>query len=186
MTSGRSSVAMRVSRSCASAKSPRRRSPDPGVVRSAAFVTPKPRRGNSCCSCGAKSRGVKPASWRNRQKSLRGFAKCAAAAADTRPGLIPQKTTRSPGARTSGTALRGCFGRRVGVALVDAHLEELAERLAAQRRESRLSNLRADDADRVVPVAVDPRVALLLGEMPQSLHGHGPDGTRRTGRTGPA
>jgi len=44
---------------------------------------------------------------------LRGFAKCAAAAAETKPGLMPQKTTSSPCARTSGTALGG-FG---GIAL---------------------------------------------------------------------
>ena len=50
-------------------------------------------------------RGVKPASWSSRQKSLRGFAKCAPAAADTRPGLMPQNTTERPDARTSGTSL---------------------------------------------------------------------------------
>src|SRR5439155_1379854 len=48
-----------------------------------------------------------PAAWSNRQKSLRGFAKCAAAAAETRPGLMPQKTTLTGdpgGGRTSGTS----------------------------------------------------------------------------------
>jgi hypothetical protein len=52
---------------------------------------------------------VNRAACSSRQKSFRGFAKCALAASETRPGLIPQKTTRSPGARTSGTALGG-FG----------------------------------------------------------------------------
>ena len=48
----------------------------------------------SSCSAGSSSRGVNRATWSRRQKSLRGFAKCAAAAAETRPGLMPQKTTR--------------------------------------------------------------------------------------------
>src|SRR5215216_1823166 len=57
------------------------------------------------CSSGSKRRLVKPASCRSRQKSFRGFAKCAPSAADTRPGLMPQNTTASPGASTSGTSL---------------------------------------------------------------------------------
>ena len=93
------------SRSADPAKSARRRSPEPFVVRSAAFVRPMPKPGSSNCSCGSTRRGVKPASWSSRQKSLRGFAKWAAAAAETRPGLIPQKTQARPGARTSGTEL---------------------------------------------------------------------------------
>jgi hypothetical protein len=36
---------------------------------------------------------------------LRGFANAAPAAADARPGLMPQKTAARPGASTSGTAL---------------------------------------------------------------------------------
>ena len=102
---GRRSTASCRSRSADPAKSPRRRSPEPGVVRSAAFVRPIPSSGRSNCSSGSYSRGVNPASPRSRQKSLRGLAKWARAAAETRPGLIPQKTTRSPGPRTSGTAL---------------------------------------------------------------------------------
>src|SRR4051794_33346413 len=186
MKRGRSSSAIRVRRAAAPAKSPRRRSPEPGVVRSAAFVTPKPSGSSASCSAGATRRGVKPASWRSRQKSLRGFAKCAAAAAEKRPGLIPQKTTFRPGRKTSGTAegvLRGGFGRSLGVAVVDPDLEQLAQRLAAQRREPRLPDHRPDDADGVVAVTVDPRVALLLREMPQPLHGRkvdaGPDGPDR-------
>ena len=81
------------------------RSPEPGVVRGAAFVTPMPSSSSANCSSGSYSRDVNPAAWRSRQKSLRGFAKCAPAAAETRPGLIPQKTQRRAGARTSGTAL---------------------------------------------------------------------------------
>src|SRR4029453_7476611 len=54
---------------------------------------------------GSTRRGVNPASWRSRQKSFRGLAKWAAAAAETRPGLIPQKITFRSSERTSGTAL---------------------------------------------------------------------------------
>ena len=81
----------RRARAAPASKSPRRRSPEPGVVRHAAFVTPIPSSSSENCSCGSKRRGVKPASCSSRQKSLRGFAKCAAASAETRPGLIPQK-----------------------------------------------------------------------------------------------
>src|SRR5207248_182781 len=77
----------------------------PGVVRNAAFVIPNPSSSSENCSCGSSRRGVKPASWSSCQKSLRGFAKCAACAADTRPGLIPQKTQANPGPSTSGTSL---------------------------------------------------------------------------------
>ena len=103
IAAGRSSRAMPPSRSAEPAKSALRRSPEPFVVRSAAFVRPMPKPGSSNCSCGSSRRGVKPASWSSRQKSLRGFAKWAAAAAETRPGLIPQKTTLRFGASTSGT-----------------------------------------------------------------------------------
>src|SRR6266550_8784578 len=103
ITSG-SSLALSRSR-CARSKSARRRSPEPRVVREAALVIPSPSSRSANCSSGSKRRGVKPASWSSRQKSLRGLAKCAAWAAETRPGLIPQKTQVNPGARTSGTAL---------------------------------------------------------------------------------
>jgi hypothetical protein len=65
---------------------------------------------------------VKPASWRRRQKSFRGFAKWWPAAADARPGLIPQNTTERSGARTSGRTLGG-----FGLAGVEPELEEAAE-----------------------------------------------------------
>ena len=71
---------------------------------------PIPSGSSSNCSAGSSGRGVKRAAWSRRQKSFRGFAKCALAASEKRPGLIPQKTTRSQGARTSGTA-EGVGGR---------------------------------------------------------------------------
>ena len=74
---GRSSRARRSSRSAEPAKSARRRSPEPGVVRYAAFVTPTPSSSSANCSLGSNRRGVKPAACSSRQKSLRGFAKCA-------------------------------------------------------------------------------------------------------------
>jgi hypothetical protein len=73
---------------------------------------------------------VKPAAWSSRQKSLRGLAKWALAAAETRPGLIPQKIAVRPRARTSGTseAVSGLRGFRFpGVQLV---FEQGAEQLA--------------------------------------------------------
>ena len=42
---------------------------------------------------------MRSASARSRQKSLRGFAKCAAAAAERNPGLIPQKMTAQAGSQ---------------------------------------------------------------------------------------
>src|SRR5919204_861679 len=124
---------MSKSRCAEPAKSTRRRSPDPRVVRLAAFVNPIPKSANVNCSCDAKSHGVKPESWRSLQKSLRGFAKCAPAAAEMRPGLIPQKITRSPGARTSGTADSGCFfGESLRVTGVKCLFEPPTQRLALQ------------------------------------------------------
>ena len=104
MTSGRTSRAIASSRSREPAKSAARRSPDPRVVRFAAFVRPMPYAGSCRNSRGSSRRGVNPAACRSRQKSFRGLANGAPAAALTRPGLIPQKTTRRPSARTSGTA----------------------------------------------------------------------------------
>ena len=101
-------------------KSPRRRSPDPGVVLAAAFVAPRPSSSSENCSAGSSRRGVSPASCSSRQKSLRGLAKCAAAAAETRPGLMPQNTHRSPGASTSGTALAGSGLRLPGATRLTA------------------------------------------------------------------
>src|SRR5439155_6023320 len=124
--------AMRSSRSADPSKSARRRSPEPGVVRHAAWVRPIPSFRTSYWSSGEYSRDVNLAACRSRQKSLRVFAKCAPAAAETRPGLMPQKTTRRPGARTSGTAELGCFGlgERFGVTRVERFLEAAPERLA--------------------------------------------------------
>ena len=68
-------------------------------------MTPTPSSRSANCSSGSNRREVNPAACRSRQKSFRGLAKCARAAAETRPGLMPTKTTRSPGASTSGTSL---------------------------------------------------------------------------------
>src|SRR5919201_350715 len=166
---------MSKSRCAEPAKSTRRRSPDPRVVRLAAFVNPIPKSANVNCSCDSKSRGVKPESWRSRQKSLRGFAKCAPAAAEIRPGLIPQKITRSPGARTSGTAESGCFGLCDGVRItgVECFLEPPSQDFALQKDTvSRAPRLEAHDAHRAVPVAVAPGVALRLRQRAQPSHGY--------------
>ncbi len=108
VATGASVRAISSSRSAAPAKSDLRRSPEPRVVRRAAFVRPTPYRVSSAASWGSRRRGVNPAACRRRQKSFLGLAKGAPAAALTRPGLMPQKTTRTPGARTSGTALSSC------------------------------------------------------------------------------
>jgi len=128
-------------RDAASAKSARRRSPDPGVVRYAAFVRPMRASSTANCSFGAYDRDVNPAACSRRQKSFRGFAKCAPAAADTRPGLMPQKITRSPGASTSGTALRGAVLRRrpkgrVGSARAAVQRRSLVKQPSAQHDEN--------------------------------------------------
>jgi hypothetical protein len=106
---------------------------------------------------------------------LRGFAKCAAAAAETRPGLIPQKTAVSPGARTSGTSLGG-FGFP-GIELV---FEERPEQLAGDGRlVPGLPPNDADDLDGVVPSPpVAAGVALGLTQRSEPLH-------RRTVRVEP-
>src|SRR5436190_21907 len=174
MARGRRSRARRKSRSAEPAKSRRRRSPDPGVVRNAAFVSPTPYRSASNCSSGASRRGVKPASCSNRQKSLRGFAKCAPAAAETRPGLIPQKTTRRPAARTSGTALLGTPSRlrsELRLALVQQSLEELTELLSGDPALGAwLPGLDPDQAYARVPRAVAAEIALRLAQRSQPTH----------------
>ena len=122
---------------------------------------------------------MKPEACSSRQKSLRGLAKWAFAAAETRPGLIPQKTTVSPGARTSGTSLRGF--RLSGIELV---FEERAKQLARDGSlVARPARLEADDPDDVVaagPVAAG--VALGLAQRSQPLHGS--HRMCRTGRHG--
>src|SRR6185437_2472454 len=121
---------------------------------------------SNCCS-GSSSTGVKPAACRSRQKSLRGFAKCAWAAADTRPGLIPQKSTRRSGARTSGIADSGCFGLAEldGVTCFEELLEANAQRLAFERELAACApGLEPHDPDGVLPAAVAPGVTLSLAE----------------------
>src|SRR5262249_54159039 len=154
---GSSSAAIRPSRSAAPAKSLFRRSPEPGVVRNAAFVAPQPYWSSENCSDGSSTRGVKLAACRSRQKSLRGFAKWACAAADPRPGLMPQKITESPGAKTSGTALAlGGFDGLVGVTGVDPRLELRPQRLARHGRRVRRAPipLRPNDPHGPLPAAV--------------------------------
>src|SRR5919106_2126884 len=116
----------------------------------------------ACCSCGAKRRGVNPAAARSRQKSLRGLAKWAPAAADTKPGLIPQKTTRSRGARTSGTALSVTASISLIVRLrgfVRAPVWPLVEEAAHAREET--GACRVGDPDRYPPKGVDmPKVVI--------------------------
>ena len=99
MTSGRIVRAISSSRSAAPAKSALRRSPEPRVVRPAAFVSPRPSGSSSAASSGSSRRGVKPAACSSRQKSFRGFANGAFARALQCPGLIPQKTMRDSGPR---------------------------------------------------------------------------------------
>ena len=76
------------------------------VARATRFVMPSPYPASSCCSLGASRRGVKPEPCSAGQNRLPGRAKCQPVAAEYRPGLIPQNSTRngSPGAgSTSGT-----------------------------------------------------------------------------------
>ena len=96
---------------------------------------------------------MKPASWSSRQKSLRGLAKWAFAAAEKRPGLIPQKTAARSGARTSGTSDSGCFGFS-GIELV---FEQGPEQLAGDGR--LVTGAPMDDADDLHAVLSPPPVA---------------------------
>ena len=120
------------------------------------------------CSSGWYSRGVKPAACSSRQKSLRGLAKWAFAAAETRPGLIPQKIAVRPGARTSGTSELGGF-RFSGVELVfEQGAEQLARHGGLVARSARLG---ADHPHAVVaPPPVAPGIALGLAQGSEPLH----------------
>src|SRR6266496_1967615 len=134
-----------------------------------------PSSSTACCSCGSYSRDVKPVACRRCQKSFLGLAKCAQAAAETRPGLMPQKRTRSPGARTSGRALRTLGGFGLGELFEVTRLEQLLEtapnRLSVEQDVvARAARLQPDDPHRHVPPAVAPRVALGLGERAQPSH----------------
>src|SRR6266513_598853 len=64
---------------------------------------------------GEKRRSVNPASWSARQKRLPGRAKCSPTAPDQRLGLIPTKSTSSPGAITSGMLLPRAARSSAGV-----------------------------------------------------------------------
>jgi hypothetical protein len=99
---------------------------------------------------------------------LRGFAKCWPAAADTRPGLMPQNTTARPGASTSGTALGG-----FGLAGVEPELEETAELFTGDRGSVPGPLLLWDrhDPNLVVAISIATGVALGLGQLPEPPHG---------------
>ncbi|MBA2460286.1 MAG: FAD-dependent thymidylate synthase [Actinobacteria bacterium] len=99
--------------------------------------------------------------WTVNARALMNFVSLRAAA-ETRPGLIPQKTASRPGARTSGTSDSGCFGPSV-----DLLFEEGAQHLAGDgglgAGAARLDH--PDDSDGVVaPPAVAPGVALGLAQ----------------------
>src|SRR5579871_6360141 len=176
---GFSSRAICSSRSAEPAKSARRRSLEPGVVRGAAFVTPIPSSSSANCSLGAYSRDVNLAAWSSRQKSLRGFAKCARAASEKRPGLIPTKMTRKFGPRTSGTALRS-FSVGVVRPRVDERFEPAPQVLARNRKVvPRPSRLPRHDLHRRLPTAVAADITLGLGERAQT-----DDEPQRTSRPG--
>src|SRR5262245_16056075 len=145
------------------------------------------------CSCGSYGREVNPEAWSSRQKSLRGFAKWAPAAPETRPGFMPTKTTRRPGARTSGTSLGvglgslgGGLGRvEVGDQLVcprlDPGLEVTAQILARHRQVvARAPRLDLHEGHRRIPAAVEAYIAFCLRQRAQSPHV--PQGTTRPGR----
>ncbi len=94
---------------------------------------------------------------------------------------MPTKTTRRPGPRTSGTALRS-FGFGVGVfrPRVDACLEVAAQILAGDGQlVAWLARLDLDDLHRRLPAAVTADVALGLGERAQT-----DDEPQRTNRSG--
>jgi|Tabmets5t2r1_1033131.scaffolds.fasta_scaffold01326_2 hypothetical protein len=77
------------------------------------------------------------------------------------------KTTRSPGARTSGTGLSG-FGLELGVARIEAQLKQAPDVLAGQAAFDAWARWHeGDHLDADVAIAVAPRVALGLVENPQ-------------------
>jgi organic hydroperoxide reductase OsmC/OhrA len=112
---------------------------------------------------------VNRAACRSRQKSFRGFAKCAPAAAETRPGLIPQKTTLRPGPRTSGTELGGFgFGDEP---FVEPFLEALPELFAGHARKvAGTTGLELDGLHRRIVIAVAPGVALGFRQLAEAPH----------------
>jgi hypothetical protein len=91
-----------------------------------------------------------------------------------RPGLMPQKSTRNPGARTSGTAESGCFGlgELGGVTRFEELLEADPQGLALDRElAARTARLESHDPDGLVPTAITPGITFGLAEGPQSSHG---------------
>ena len=76
------------------------------VARATMFVMPSPSAGSSPCSAGRSSRGVNPAPCSAGQNRLPGRAKWCPVAALTRPGLMPQNSTRSGGSPGPGSTSR--------------------------------------------------------------------------------
>ena len=100
---------------------------------------------------------------------------------------MPQKTTASPGASTSGTAEGvGCAARlcRFGLARVETRLEREPDPLGQRRRRLGSTSGRPAGTTLTVssaaPPAVAAEVALFLAQRPQPLHGA--NGRRRSGR----
>src|SRR5262245_13751371 len=97
---------------------------------------PYPRSSSSRSSYGVSNRSVNPAAWSVGQKRLPGRPKWCPIAAVYSPGLIPQNSTRSPGAITSGTVLSRAarssarVGARISVPEHDA-VEEAVELIVA-------------------------------------------------------
>src|SRR3954470_19689023 len=98
------------------------------VGRSTTFVMPTPYSTSDASSYGDKSRGVKPAPCSAGQKRLPGRAKWCPRSAESSDGLIPQKSTSSPGAITSRK------GFLLAVALLREHELAGGERGARRRR----------------------------------------------------
>src|SRR5262245_50889850 len=102
---------------------------------------------------------------------------------------MPQKTTRRPGPRTSGTADSGGFGlgERLGVTRVEELLESRAERFAVVRELRARPPFEPDHADGLFPASIQPDVTLGLAESAETSHEQtvrrGPDGSsaRRAG-----
>jgi hypothetical protein len=102
---------------------------------------------------------------------------------------MPQKITRRPGARTSGTALRGFFGDGVRLTSVERLFETPPEHLPVEQDAvPRPARLESDESHVAVPVAVTPRVTLGLGQRTQPSHSHTlgptPDGRNQTRSSG--
>jgi hypothetical protein len=88
---------------------------------------------------------------------------------DQRPGLIPQNTTRRPGARTSGTELTsGGFELGFGLSCIEPQLKQAPDVLAAQPVfEAQPARLQLDYLHGFLMVAVTTGIALGFVQNPQ-------------------